>query len=158
MSEEKTIAISSDKMRFQVISPEKILVDEHDVDMVIFRYKSPEKGEGGLGVMRKHAPMLVRLPSASPLRYMKGDQTYYLAVAGGFVEVRHNRVTVLSTGAERVSDKEELDAAIKARLRAEAWLEEGEKVGKVEFDEKMAEAEVKKEVIQMYKGQSGDHK
>jgi hypothetical protein len=37
-------------------------------------------------------------------------------------------------------------------------MEEGEKVGKVDFDEKMAAAEVKKEVIQMYKDKSGDHK
>jgi len=158
MSEEKTVKISSEKMKFQVISPEKVLVDEQDVDMVVLRYKSPETGEGGLGVMRKHAPMLVRLPPASPIRYMKGDQTFYLAVAGGFVEVRNNRVTVLSTGAERVSDKEELDAAVRARLQAERWMEEGEKVGKVEFDEKMAAAEVKKEVIKMYKDKSGDEK
>jgi len=157
MSEEHTIEAGLDKMSLQVISPEKILVDEKDIDIVTFRYKSPEKGDLGLGVMRKHAPMLVSLPRACPVRYIKGDQTYYLAIAGGFVEVRNNQVTILSTGAERVSDKEELDAAIQSRLRAESWLEEGEKVGKVGFDEKMAAAEVKKEAIHIYKGQSGDH-
>ncbi|MEW5802241.1 MAG: F0F1 ATP synthase subunit epsilon [bacterium] len=159
MSQDKTGSKDiSDKMSFQVISPEKVLIDEKDVDIVVFRYASPEVGGGELGVMRHHAPMLVRLPAATPVRYIKDNQTYYLAVAGGFVEVRNNRVTILSTGAERVSDKQELDTAIKARLRAEAWLEEGEKIGKVGFDEKMAEAEVKKEVIHMYKDQSGDTK
>ncbi|MCL6583283.1 MAG: hypothetical protein K6U11_06545 [bacterium] len=159
MSQERTGHDSQEKITFQVISPEKVLINEKDVDIVVFRYKyAPDKDEGEVGIMRNHAPMLVRLPQVAPVRYVKGDQTYFLAVAGGFVEVRNNRVTVLSTGAERVSDKQELDAAIKAKRRAAAWLEEGERIGKVEFDEKLAEAEVKKEVIRIYKEQAGDQK
>lgn len=158
MSQEKEGHNSQEKLAFHVISPEKVLVDEKDVEIIIFRYNLSETGEGELGIMRNHAPMLVSLPEACPVRYVKDGKTYYLAVSGGFVEVRNNQVTVLSTGAERASDKEELNAAIQAKRRAAAWLEEGERVGKVEFDERLAEAEVKKEVIHMYKDQSGDHK
>lgn len=158
MSQDKKNKEIQEGMTLKVISPEKVLVDEKDIDIVVFQYDTPEAGGGELGVMQHHAPMLVRLPSATPVRYIKNNETYYLAVAGGFVEVRNNHVTILSTGAERVSDKQELDTAIKARLRAESWLEEGEKVGKVKFDEKMAAAEVKKEVIHHYKDQSGDNK
>ncbi len=135
----------------QVITPEKILIEEKDVDIVVFRTEGEEDPGGEIGVLKNHAPMLARIPT-SAVRYKKGDRQYYLAVAGGFIEVRDNRVTILSTGAEKVERKEELNLAIEARGRTEAWLQG--KIGKVEFDEKMAEVELKREAIRLYKEES----
>jgi F-type H+-transporting ATPase subunit epsilon len=94
--------------------------------------------------------MLARIPT-SAVRYKKGEEQFYLAVAGGFVEVRDNRVTILSNGAERVEKIAELQFALEARERTEAWLKG--KIGKVEFDERMAEVELKREAIRLYKGE-----
>jgi len=146
------MSLGTEKMILQVITPEKVVIEEKDVDFVVFKTEGQEEIGGELGVLRDHAPMLARIPT-SAVRYKKGDEQYYLAVAGGFVEVRDNRVTILSNGAERVEREEELKFALEARARTEAWLKG--KIGKVEFDEKMAEVELKREAIRMYKE---DHK
>lgn len=147
----------TEKMVLQVLTPEKIAIEEKDVDFVVFRIEGQddpdeEKGEedrsGEIGILRDHAPMLARIP-ISAVRYKKGEQQFYLAVAGGFIEVRDNRVTILSNGAEKVERVEELELALEARERTEVWLKG--KIGKVEFDEKMAEVELKREAIRLYK-------
>lgn len=141
------------QMILQVITPEKVLIEVPDVEIVVFRTIGVEDPGGEIGVLRNHAPMLARIPT-SAVRYKKDKKTYYLAVAGGFVEVRDNRVTILSTGAEKVERREELALALEARSRTEAWLQG--KIGKVEFDEKMAEVELKRETIRMYKEEHGE--
>ena len=102
-----------------------------------------------VGIMNDHAPMLVHLP-ISPIRYKKGAELHWLIVAGGFLEVRNNKVTILSFGAEKVTEEPDEDIAIAARKRVESWLLEGQ-VGKVAFDEKAAEADIKKSAIELYK-------
>lgn len=169
--------MSENTVKLRVVTPEKLVLDEEDLEIVVLFVEDPEdktisereeeeakeerkrneQGRGGqVGIMFNHASMLVRI-TTSPVRYTKNGQHYYLAVAGGFVEVRNNVVTILSTGADKVANKDELDVAIKARIQAEEWLREG-KVGMVKFDEKMAEAEVKKEIVHMYKDKSGGQK
>ncbi|MGA1875933.1 MAG: F0F1 ATP synthase subunit epsilon [bacterium] len=142
-----------DRMILQVITPEGKVWEDSDIDLVVFRTIGREDIGGEIGVLRDHAPLLARTPISS-IRYIKGDQKHYLAVAGGFIEVRDNRVTILSNGAEKVEREEELKLALEARERTEAWLKG--KIGKVEFDEKMAEVEIKREAIRMYKEGVGD--
>ena len=105
-----------------------------------------------IGIMSGHAPMLVRLP-ISPVRYKKGKEIHWLVVAGGFLEVRNNKVTILSFGAEKVDEKPDADLAIEAKKRVESWLLEGQ-VGGVAFDEKAAEADIKISAIELYKSSS----
>ncbi len=105
-----------------------------------------------VGIMNGHAPMLVNLP-ISPIRYKKGEELHWLIVAGGFLEVRNNKVTILSFGAEIVTEEPDEDLAIAAKKRVESWLLEGQ-VGKVAFDEKAAEADIKKSAIELYKASS----
>jgi F-type H+-transporting ATPase subunit epsilon len=142
------MSLGTEKMILQVITPERIVIEEKDIDFVVFKTEGQEEPGGEIGVLRDHAPMLARIPT-SAVRYKRGETQYYLAVAGGFVEVRDNRVTILSNGAEKVEREEELQLAIEARERTEAWLKG--KIGKVEFDEKMAEVELKRETIRLYK-------
>ncbi|MGA1863946.1 MAG: ATP synthase F1 subunit epsilon [bacterium] len=142
------MSLGTEKMILQVITPERVVIEERDVDIVVFKTEGQEEYGGEIGVLRDHAPMLARIPT-SAVRYKKDKDQFYLAVAGGFVEVRDNRVTILSNGAEKVEREEELKLALEARERTEAWLKG--KIGKVEFDEKMAEVELKREAIRMYK-------
>lgn len=145
------MSFGDEKILLQVLTPEKVVVEVKDVDFVVFKAEGREDPGGEVGVLRNHAPMLVRIP-ISAVRYKKGDQQLYLAVAGGFVEVRDNRITILSNGAEKVERLEELDLAIEARERTEAWLQG--KIKKVEFDEKMVEVELKREAIRLYREES----
>jgi len=107
-----------------------------------------------VGIMNGHAPMLVHLP-ISPIRYKKGEELHWLVVAGGFLEVRNNKVTILSFGAEKVTEEPDADLAIEARKRVESWLLEGQ-VGKVAFDEKAAEADIKRSAIELYRASSSE--
>lgn len=77
-----------------------------DVDMVI----APGI-EGQLGILPHHAPLMTTL-QAGELRVKKGGEEVSLAISGGFLEVRPDRVVILADAAERA---EEIDVA-----RAEA--------------------------------------
>jgi F-type H+-transporting ATPase subunit epsilon len=76
--------------------------------------------EGYFGVLPGHAPFLTTL-GIGELTYRKGRQELHLAVAGGFVEVRNDKVIVLADAAER---PEEIDRARAegAQARAERRL------------------------------------
>jgi F-type H+-transporting ATPase subunit epsilon len=76
--------------------------------------------EGYFGVLPGHAPFLTTL-GAGVLTYRKGREEFRLALAGGFCEVRDDKVIVLADSAEY---PEEVDRARaeRARERAERRL------------------------------------
>lgn len=78
--------------------------------------------EGVLGILPRHAPLLTLL-KVGELRIKRGTNEEALFVAGGFMEVYHNVVTVLADAAERAED---IDAARaeEARRRAQVSLEQ----------------------------------
>ncbi len=109
-------------MRLQLVSPERMLVDEQ-VDEV----QIPGLN-GYMGVLPGHAPLLSELMPGGVLTYKSGAGQKVIAVFGGFVEVQGDRVRILADGAER---KEEInveearaqlgqaaDEAAKARAQA----------------------------------------
>lgn len=136
---------------FEIVTPEKVVLSANDVDFVGIEYLDENKKHNELGIMRDHAPMLMRL-STAPIRYKKRNEIFYAVVAGGFLEVKNNKVTILSPGAELVTKESNMDLAIMAKKRVESWLEG--QVGKVGFDEKAAEADIKKSSVQLYKNSS----
>jgi len=103
-------------IQLQVVTPERVVLEE-DADIVIAR-----GAEGDLGILHGHEPLVTPL-DAGELMYRADGQEHHLAVAGGFLEVRPDRVVVLADLAER---SEEIDraAAEEARVRAEAALQE----------------------------------
>lgn len=76
------------------------------VDMVL-----APGADGQLGILPRHAPLFTLL-AAGPLVIRKGGQEEEIALAGGFMEVRRNHVTVMADAAEHA---EEID---EARARA----------------------------------------
>jgi F-type H+-transporting ATPase subunit epsilon len=101
-------------LHLEVITPEK-KVYEDDVDMVI-----APGSEGYLGILPRHAPLLTAL-GPGEFRVKKGGVEEVLAVFGGFMDVRSDRVVVLTDAAEPA---EEIDAqrAQQARDRAREAL------------------------------------
>ena len=101
-------------LHVEVITPER-KVYEDDVDMVV-----APGSEGYLGILPHHAPLLTAL-GPGEFRVKKGGIEEHLAVFGGFMDVRGDRVVVLTEAAEHV---EEIDAqrAQEARDRAQQAL------------------------------------
>src|ERR1051326_1221103 len=80
--------------------------------------------EGVLGILPRHAPLLTLL-KVGELRIKRDNQEEALFVAGGFMEVYHNVVTVLADAAERAEDIDEARAE-EARRRAQVSLDQRE--------------------------------
>jgi F-type H+-transporting ATPase subunit epsilon len=103
------------KLSFEIITGERIVYQDTDVDMVV-----APGAEGALGILPQHAPLVSTLQPGE-LRVKKGANEVGLAVSGGFLEVTGDRVLVLADAAERA---EEIDIARaeQARQRAQEQL------------------------------------
>ena len=125
-------------LHLEVITPER-KVYEDDVDMVI-----APGSEGYLGILPHHAPLLTGL-GPGEFRVKKGGAEEVLAVFGGFMDVRGDRVTVLTEAAEHV---EEIDVqrAQQARERAQAALQAGPMSA---ADEQRARAALQRALVRM---------
>ena len=104
------------KLRLDIVTAERVVYSD-EVDLVV----APGI-EGELGILPHHAPLMTMLEPGE-LRISKGDEETYLAVSGGFLEVRPDRVIILADAAERA---EEIDTsrAEAARRRAEEQLKQ----------------------------------
>jgi F-type H+-transporting ATPase subunit epsilon len=101
-------------IKLDVVTAERVVYAE-EVDMVV----APGV-EGQLGILPHHAPLMTTL-QAGELRIRKGGEEISLAISGGFLEVRPDRVVVLADAAERA---EEIDIARaeEAKRRAQERL------------------------------------
>ncbi len=81
------------RVRVVVVTPERAVLD-NTADMVILPMI-----DGELGVLPGRAPLIGRL-GAGELRLKSGNTTQRLFVEAGFVQVRSNVVTVLTSHAE----------------------------------------------------------
>lgn len=77
---------------------------------------------GQFGLLPGHTPMLTTL-DVGELSYRKGNETFYVAVNWGYVEIEEDRVTILAETAE-VEDEIDLERAKAALGRAEQALAE----------------------------------
>lgn len=102
------------KLTVEIVTPDRSLVREEVDELQV------PGAEGYLGILPGHAPLLATL-KVGELWYRTGQERHYLAIAGGFVEVLPDRVTVLAQMAERA---QEIDVARAeaARRRAEERL------------------------------------
>jgi F-type H+-transporting ATPase subunit epsilon len=134
------------KLTVEVVTGERVVYAEQDVDMVV-----APGAEGQLGILPKHAA-LFSLLSAGEMRIKKGGSEQSLVVFGGFLEVNNNRVLVLADSAERV---EEIDVARAeaARQRAEAHLSQRG----TGADLSMAEASLQRAAVRIRVAQRRQH-
>lgn len=125
-------------IKLDVVTAERSVYSD-DVDMVI----APGV-EGQLGILPHHTPLMTMLQPGE-LIAKKGAEEFSLAVSGGFLEVRPDRVIVLADSAERA---EEIDIARaeEAKRRAEQQLEERYAPG---VDAAQAEAAIHRSLIRL---------
>jgi F-type H+-transporting ATPase subunit epsilon len=83
-----------DTMLLQVVSPERLLVDEQVTEAQIPAL------DGYIGAMPGHAPLLSSLKAGGVLTYKAGGKDETLAVYGGFVQILPDRVRVLADSAQ----------------------------------------------------------
>ncbi|QQE74214.1 F0F1 ATP synthase subunit epsilon [Brevibacillus composti] len=105
------------KMTVEVVTPERV-VFSGEATMVIARGV-----QGELGIMPNHMPLVTPLKIAPVRVKTEGDKEVVLAVSGGFMEVRRDKVTILAETAERPEDID-VNRAKAARERAEKRLNE----------------------------------
>jgi len=101
-------------IKLDIVTAERVVYSD-DVDVVV----APGV-QGQLGILPHHAPLMTTLQPGE-LRARKGGEEFSLAITGGFLEVRPDRVIVLADAAERV---EEIDIARaeEAKRRAQERL------------------------------------
>ena len=97
--------------RLEIVTAER-MVYSGDVNMVV-----AWGVEGQLGILPHHAPLMTMLQPGE-LIVKKDNKETYMAVSGGFLEVRPDKVIVLADACERA---EEIDKtrAVEAKRQAE---------------------------------------
>ncbi len=103
-------------MKLDIVTAERTVYSE-DVDIII----APGM-EGQLGILPHHAPLMTIL-QAGELVVRRGSEEDTLAISGGFLEVRPDRVIILADQAER-AEEIDIDRAEAAKKRAEQRLKE----------------------------------
>ncbi len=103
-----------DTIKLDVVTAEKVVFSE-DVDIVV----APGI-EGEIGILPHHANLMTIL-KAGELRIRRSGEEVYMAISGGFLEVRPDRVVVLADAAERDIEID-LKRAEEAKKRAQERL------------------------------------
>ena len=125
-------------IRLDVVTAERAVYSD-DVDIVI----APGV-KGQLGILPHHTPLMTLLEPGE-LIARKGSEEFSLAVSGGFLEVRPERVIVLADSAERAEDID-IARAEEAKKRAQQRLEESYMP---EADAARAEAALRRSLIRL---------
>jgi len=100
----------ADRLTLEIATPMRLVVSD-TVDEVV-----APGSEGYFGVLPGHAPFLTTL-GIGVVTYRSGRDEHQLAVAGGFAEVRNDKVIILADSAER---PEEIDRARAERSKDRA--------------------------------------
>jgi F-type H+-transporting ATPase subunit epsilon len=102
-------------MLLEIVTPER-KVYEKEVNMV-----SVKGVEGELGILPNHIPLVTPLKVA-PITIKQGGNIETIAVNGGFLEVRKDKVVILAESAE-LPEEIDVERAKAARERAETRLQ-----------------------------------
>ena len=125
-------------IKLEIVTAERV-VFSGEVDEII----APGV-EGQLGILPHHSPLMTML-QAGELVAKKSGQDEIMAIAGGFLEVRPDRVIVLADAAER-AEEIDIKRAETAKKRAEERLRDRKAIG---LDEASTEAALKRALARL---------
>lgn len=125
-------------LKVDIVTAERAVFSEEGVDEVVV-----PGIDGELTVLPMHAPLMTMI-KPGVMRIIKGNDETEMAITGGFLEVRQDRVTVLADAAER-ADEIDVVRAEEARRRAERRLEERE----AEVDLARVSAELQRALVRL---------
>ncbi len=97
-----------------IVTAERVVFSE-EVDVIVV-----PGVEGEMGILPHHTPLMTTL-QAGELRVRQAGEEFSLAISGGFLEVRPDRVIILADTAER-DEEIDLARAEEAKRRAEESL------------------------------------
>jgi F-type H+-transporting ATPase subunit epsilon len=100
-----------------IVTAEREVFAEEGVDEVV-----APGSEGEFTVLPQHAPLLTMIKPGI-MRVVKGGEEIDMAITGGFLEVKDDRVTILADAAERAEEIDEARAEA-ARRAAERSLQD----------------------------------
>ncbi len=114
----------ANKIKFEITTPERVVFSDEVHEIILPTLN------GEIGILPHHIP-LVSVLVPGEIRIKKGSEIIYMAVSGGFIQVRPDKVVVLADTAER---EEEIDErrAEEARQKAKKLLED-KRTDSVEF-------------------------
>ncbi|MFD2331399.1 F0F1 ATP synthase subunit epsilon [Cohnella sp. GCM10020058] len=127
-------------LRLEIVTPERTVYDK-DVNMVVARGV-----DGDLGIMPHHIPLVTPLKIA-PVKAKIGNNDEFIAVHGGFMEVRKDKVVILAESAELGGDIDVHRAEL-AKERAQDRLNHKQ----TEVDHKRAEAALQRALTRIRVG------
>ncbi|MDI4650263.1 F0F1 ATP synthase subunit epsilon [Cohnella hashimotonis] len=127
-------------LRLEIVTPERTVYDK-DVNMVVARGV-----DGDLGIMPHHIPLVTPLKIA-PVKAKIGNTDEFIAVHGGFMEVRKDKVVILAESAELGGDID-VHRAQQAKERAQDRLNHKQ----TEVDHKRAEAALQRALTRIRVG------
>jgi F-type H+-transporting ATPase subunit epsilon len=127
--------------RLEIVTAERVVFSD-EVDLVV----APGV-QGELGILPHHAPLMTMLLPGE-LRVKKGGEEAYMAISGGFLEVRPDRIIILADAAER-AEEIDIERAEAAKKRAEERL----KHPVPEVDTSRAEASLRRAIARIQVGQ-----
>ncbi len=119
-------------LSLKIITPERIVFEEDGVDSVTL-----PGADGELTVLPRHAALMTAL-RPGPVVFRRSGAEVDLALSGGFLEVRDDKITVLADSAER-SEEIDVARAEEARRRAQERLQTRE--GQMDMARAMAALE-----------------
>lgn len=108
--------MSNKKIKFEITTPERVVYSA-EIDEVVLPTMM-----GEIGVLPNHIP-LVSILKAGELRVKNNGQEESIAVSGGFIEVRPDKVLVLADTAEKSEEIDEQKAE-QARVAAQKIVDE----------------------------------
>lgn len=104
------------KIKFEITTPERVVYTD-EVDSITI-----PTAKGEITVLPDHIPLIALLVPGE-LHIKKGNEEELMAVSGGFIEVRKDKVIVLSDTAE-LAHEIDVEAVEEAKKRAEKLLQE----------------------------------
>ena len=124
--------------RLEIVTAERMVFSD-DVSAVI-----AWGVEGQLGILPHHAPLMTMLQPGDIL-IRKDKEEEYLAISGGFLEVRPDKVIILADACERV-DEIDIARAEEAKKRAQETLKTA---APLTFDTAAAEAALRRSIARL---------
>ncbi len=124
-------------LRLEIVTAEKTVFADDVSEVVAWGV------EGQLGILPHHAPLMTMLQPGD-LLIKKDDEEHYLAISGGFLEVRPDKVIILADACER-AEEIDIERAEAARRRAEEIL----KTRPPEIDTAAAEAALRRSLARI---------
>jgi F-type H+-transporting ATPase subunit epsilon len=123
--------------RLEIVTAERMIFSD-DVSAVI-----AWGVEGQLGILPHHAPLMTMLQPGD-LMIRKDKEEEFLAISGGFLEVRPDKVIILADACERV-DEIDVARAEEAKRRAQETM----KAAPLTVDAASAEAALRRSLARL---------